>query len=314
MMLRAPILLATSLNEAEEASWLATLSAAMPDEKILLRPEIADPSVVEIAIVANPSPGSLSGLTGLKWVHSLWAGVEKLLADETLPPVPLVRLVDPMLARAMAEAVAAAVLFLHRDFPVYTRQQREANWQPHDIRFAHQRSVTVLGLGEMGHASVGLLAALGFDLRGWSRTERRMQGVRTFHGTEGFQAAIKDADILVNLLPLTSETRGILNSKTFLHLAKGAGLINFGRGAHLVEADMMAALQSGQLSHAVLDVFETEPLPANHPFWARADITILPHISAPTSLKSAAAIVAKAVGEFRATSQLPKGIDRGRGY
>jgi glyoxylate/hydroxypyruvate reductase A len=310
----APLLLVTSLDPEDEAAWREALATAMPRESVAT---LADPQAMgraEIAIVANPPPGALAGLPKLAWIHSLWAGVDRLLLDATLPPVPVIRLVDPALARAMAEAVAAAVLHLHRDVPRYAAQQRRGEWRQHDVRPAQERSVTILGMGEMGRASARLLRAIGFPVRGWSRSGAGPDGIPVLSGTEGLARALGSADILVNLLPLTAETRGILDQAAFARLPYGAGIVNFGRGAHVVETDLIAALDSGAIGHAILDVFETEPLPTGHPFWSHPNVTLLPHVAAPTSRPSAAAIVAQAVRSYRETGLIPAGVERTRGY
>ena len=307
----APLLLATSLPADEAAAWRDALARAMPGEAV--ETVAAERAAVEIAVVANPVPGALRDLPALRWVHSLWAGVDGLLRDETLPNVPVVRLVDPALARAMAETVAAAVLHLHRDLHTYAAQQRRREWRQHAARPAAERRVSVLGLGEMGRAAAGLLLVLGFPVRGWSRSGRGVAGIETFAGADGLDAALDGAEILVNALPLTDVTRGILNRRSFRRLAPGACLVNVGRGAHLVEADLRGALGAGRIGHAVLDVFDQEPLPGDHPFWSHSGVTILPHVAAPTSMASAAAIVAHAVAAYRATGQVPAGVDRARG-
>ena len=172
----------------------------------------------------------------------------------------------------------------------------------------------MLGLGKMGKATAGLLVNIGFDVRGWSRTGTRINGVRVNGGHAGLEATLRDAEILVNLLPLTAETRGILSAATFSRLALGACLLNFGRSAHLVEADLFGALASGQLRRAVLDVFDQEPLPAGHPFWSHPGIAVLPHVAARTDRGATAAVVAAAVAEYRHTGRVPAGFDRNQGY
>lgn len=310
----APILLVTSLSSAEEAAWRDALSLAMPSETIALPAEVSTLDAVEIAIVANPPPGRLNGLPGLRWIHSLWAGVDRLLGDATLPNVPLIRLVDPTLARAMAEAVTTAVMFLHRDLHRYARQQRDHQWRQLPVAFAAERKVCVLGLGEMGRASAAMLAMLGFQLRGWSRSGGDIPNMRVFAGPTGLAEAVADADILVNLLPLTPDTQGVLNNALFDRLAEGAAVINCGRGGHLVEADLLDALSRGRICHAVLDVFGQEPLPADHPLWDHPNVTILPHVAAPTNMRTASSVVAEAVATYRRTGIAPKGLDRKRGY
>ena len=308
------ILLATSLPATEAEAWRGHLAALLPGERLATAVTGAERAEVEIAVVANPPPGALRDLPRLRLVHSLWAGVEGLLADPTMPDVPLARLVDPALARSMAEAVAAAVLYLHRELPHYVAQQRRREWRPRPVLPAAERIVAILGLGEMGRAAAKMLHGLGFPVRGWSRSGAELPGVAIFAGADGLAAALDGAAILVNLLPLTPATRGVLDAAAFRRLAPGAGVVNFGRGGHLVEADLLAALQTGQIGHAVLDVFATEPLPAAHPFWTHPGVTVLPHVAAPTTMATAAALVAGAIRLFRATGQLPPAVDRGRGY
>lgn len=310
----SPLVLLTSLPNAEEAAWRVALSAAMPDEAVVTVGDCYDRDTVEVAIVVNPRPGALDHLPNLRWIQSLWAGVDRLAADPTLPDVPVVRLVDPMLARSMAETASTVVLGLHRDLDVYAAQQRDRLWLQHPTRLTHERRIAVLGLGEMGRATAGLLARIGFDVQGWSRSGASLDGVRVHAGTAGFETALRDAEILINLLPLTAETRGLLNATTFSWLAPGACVLNFGRGAHLIESDLFDALASGRLRRVVLDVFDQEPLPTAHPFWHNPRVAVLPHVAARTDRATAAAIVAATVANYRRTGRAPDGFDRRRGY
>ncbi|MES9960218.1 MAG: glyoxylate/hydroxypyruvate reductase A, partial [Sedimenticola sp.] len=240
--MKGRILLLTSLRAAEEKVWLESLKAAMPGERIVTRHQAGDMSDIEIAIVANPPKGVLARLPGLKWVQSLWAGVDMLLADETYPrELPLVRLVDPMLSCSMVEAVATHVLALHRRLPLYAEQQRDGVWLQHDMPMASERCVGVMGLGALGRAAVEMLLAVGFRVIGWSRSAKQVEGVETFSGSDGMGAFLRQSEILVNLLPLTDETRGILDRALFRQLPRGAQLINLARGAHLVEDDLLDA-------------------------------------------------------------------------
>jgi glyoxylate/hydroxypyruvate reductase A len=313
----SPLLLLTDLAPGEAAAWHTALARAMPDETIVpWTPHLgADRlAAIEIAIVANPPPGVLETLPALRWIQSLWAGVDKLLASALPDDVPVVRMIDPALGRAMAEAVAAIVLHLHRDFPRYAAQQQRGDWRQLPLVAAADRAVTILGLGEMGAAAASMLANLGFRVTGWSRSPRDLPGIRTHAGPAGLATALTGADILVNLLPLTPDTRGILGAATFAQLAPGAAIVNVGRGGHLVERDLLEALEAGRIGHAVLDVFETEPLPRDHPFWSHPKVTVLPHVTAPTNMPSAAAIVARAIAAYRRNGTIPPTVDRGRGY
>ncbi|MET0092481.1 MAG: glyoxylate/hydroxypyruvate reductase A [Sedimenticola sp.] len=313
--MKGRILLLTSLRAAEEKVWLESLKTAMPGERIVTRHQAGDMSDIEITIVANPPKGVLARLPGLKWVQSLWAGVDMLLADETYPrELPLVRLVDPMLSRSMAEAVATHVLALHRRLPLYAQQQRDGVWLQHDMPMASERCVGVMGLGALGRAAVEMLLAVGFRVIGWSRSAKQVEGVETFSGSDGMGAFLRQSEILVNLLPLTDETRGILDRALFRQLPRGAQLINLARGAHLVEEDLLDALEDGTISHAVLDVFATEPLPSGHPFWLNSRITLSPHVAALTNRDSASKIVAENVRGYRTNGTLPTLVDPDKGY
>lgn len=299
-----------------EAEWLAALQAAMPDETVLpLRAlDEAARAVCGVAVVANPRPEDLRLLPRLQWVQSLWAGVERLVADCGGTGPKIVRLVDPQLARTMAEAVLAWTLYLHRDMPRYAAQQRERLWRPLDHVPAQRKTVGLLGLGALGEAAARPLVAAGFQVRGWSRTPRQLPGVRCHHGDAGLAEMLADSDILVCLLPLTAQTRGLLDDAAFDRLGRPAALINFARGAIVDDAALRRALDGGLLSHAVLDVFATEPLPADSWHWSHPAVTVLPHVSAPTDRETAAAIVARNIAAYRRDGSMPAWVDIDRGY
>jgi glyoxylate/hydroxypyruvate reductase len=306
-----PILLAIDAEPEERAQWRALLRAELPGET-LVDEASAD---VDIAIVANPPPGALSGLPRLRLIQSLWAGVDRLLADSTIAPdVPLARMVDPAMNVAMAESALWAVLALHRDFFRYTAQQRAADWRVHPQRRADEVRVAVLGLGQMGRTVALRLAANGYPVSGWSLRPAEVPGVRTSAGEAALPATLAQADIVVNVLPLTPATRGLFDAHRLAQMRAGASLVNLARGAHVVEADLLAALERGHLHHAVLDVFAAEPLPPEHPFWRHPQVTVLPHVAAQTDPRSAARVAAdnvRAVRQGRAPLHL---VDRTRGY
>lgn len=309
------ILVVADFTPAEWAQWLPALSAALPGETLADHPGAFDPGRVDVAIVANPPPGALAGLPALRLVQSLWAGVDKLLADATLPArVPLARMVDPAMNEAMAETVLWAALSLQRGFFDYAAQQRASRWEQHAQTTARDFAVTVLGLGQMGRAAALRLARNGYPVTGWSAHPASIPGVRTFAGAAALAPAVEGAQLVVNLLPLTPATRGVLDARLFAALPRGASIANLARGAHLVEADLLAALASGQLRHAVLDVFATEPLPPAHPLWSHPQVTLLPHVAAQTDPRSAAAVAAANVAALRAGRPLQHLVDRERAY
>jgi glyoxylate/hydroxypyruvate reductase A len=239
----------------------------------------------------------------LRLIQSLWAGVDRLMADPTLPPgVPVARMVDPAMAAAMAETALWAVLSLHRDFFDYQRQQRDGIWHPHAQRRADGVHVLVLGQGEMGRGAAARIAQQGYPVQGWRRD-----------GTP-LAPRLAQADIVINLLPLTLQTHGLLNAEFFAALPPEASVVNLARGAHVVDADLLAALDSGRLRHAVLDVFHTEPLPASHPYWQHPRVTVLPHVAAATDPRSAAAVVAANLRAVHDGLPLQHLVRRGRGY
>ncbi|MEG0223031.1 MAG: glyoxylate/hydroxypyruvate reductase A [Comamonas sp.] len=298
------------------APWLAALQAALPQEHIVALDALdaAQRAECELAIVANPDPRELAMLPQLKWVHSLWAGVERLVEDLQHSPVEIVRLVDPQLAETMAEAVLAWTLYLHRDMPRYARQQAASQWLEHDYVRPQDKTVALLGLGELGMASAARLLAAGFQVSGWSRSRKAVPGVQCFAGDAQLPALLASADILVCLLPLTPETRDMLDARALAQLKPGAALINFARGAIIDDNALRAALDSGKLAHAVLDVFRAEPLPAAQWQWQHPQVSVLPHISAPTNRRTAAAIVAANVRRYRETGALPARVDKQRRY
>jgi glyoxylate/hydroxypyruvate reductase A len=303
-------------DAAGQADWIAALQAAMPHETVVPLAELdaAARQACEVAIVANPRPEDLRALPRLRWVHSVWAGVERLLADLGDLDLPIVRLQDPQLADTMAEAVLAWTLYLHRDMPRYARQQQQRCWRPQPAVRAQDRRVGLLGLGALGSAAAARLVAAGFPVQGWSRSARALPGVRCHAGDTGLAQVLDTSDLLVCLLPLTPQTRGLLDDAAFAQLPHGAGVINFARGPIVDDAALRRALDSGRLSHAVLDVFDAEPLPADRWHWTHPAVTVLPHISAPTHRQTAARIVAVNIAAYRQQGLIPPAVDRQRGY
>lgn len=301
-------------NDDDPEAWRRELARRLPDLDFRLWPETGDPSEITMALVWLPPPGLLAGLPNLRAIFSLGAGVDAMLRDTTLPDLPLCKMVDPSLTSSMSEFALTLVLRYHRDLELYERQQRERVWKLRLPRPADATKVGILGLGVLGADAARLLVRNEFDVRGWSRTAKRIEGVTTFAGRERLDAFLGDLDILVNLLPLTPETEGILDGRLFGALPKGARLVNLARGRHLVEADLIEALDEGRLDHATLDVFATEPLPADHPFWDHPRITVLPHTASYSMPSSGAETVVENIRRLRAGLPLEHVVDRARGY
>lgn len=267
-----------------------------------------------VAIVANPDPADVAALPNLVWVQSLWAGVERLTAELPQDGPLIVRLADPQMADTMSEAVLAWTLYVHRDMPRYMHQQRDKVWQEQLLKTPQERTVGVLGLGKLGSASAQRLSANGFRVLGWSRGEKTRDGIICFHGKEGLFNLLGQSDIVVVLVPLTSETRGMLSSEELNGCKKGAAIINFARGPILDVDALVAALDRGHLSHAVLDVFDEEPLTPESPLWQHDKVTVLPHISAPTITGTASMIVARNIRAYLESGRIPQHVDRMQGY
>jgi glyoxylate/hydroxypyruvate reductase A len=310
------ILLIGEFSEEEYPQWRGTLAARLPLAETLYLPnDDFDPASINIALVANAPGSSLARLKNLQLIQSLWAGVDRLLSDPTLPAdVPIVRLIDPNLTQAMTECALACVLLLHRQLPGYARQQALRAWKKLPQPLAQDRRVGVLGVGQLGRAVAQNLSSLDFDTGAWSASPHTVERVKTWSGATGLPGLLERTDILINLLPLTPQTSGILDARLFGRLPKGASIINLARGSHLKESDLLEALEEGQISHAILDVFEDEPLPPEHPFWAHPRITVLPHVAAVTDVKTAARIAVENVKEFRAGRMPAPLVDRSKGY
>ena len=309
------ILVAADFNEAEWAAWWPALAAALPGEQLVRSGAQAPRALIDVALVANPPLGALQGLPQLHFIQSLWAGVDRLLLDPSVPAgVPLARMVDPLMNTAMAETALWAVTGLHRHFFDYASQQRVAHWRQHAQRRADEISVAVLGLGQMGRAAAQALARRGYRVAGWSANPAVVEEVITANGDAALPAVLAAAHIVVNLLPLTPATQALFSAQTLAQMRAGASFVNLARGAQVVDADLLAALDRGHLQRAVLDTFVIEPLPADHRYWHHPQVTVLPHVAAQTDPRSAALVAAANVRAFRA-GRAPTGlVDRTRGY
>ncbi|MDA0162926.1 glyoxylate/hydroxypyruvate reductase A [Solirubrobacter ginsenosidimutans] len=292
----------------DPATWVPALRARLPEARVYTEADAFDRREIEIAVVAAPRAGALRDLPGLRLVQSLWMGVDGLVADPTVPRgVPIARMVDPEMTSQMPEAALAHVLHLHRLHDVYARQQREREWRQWPQPLAGRRGVGVLGLGQLGARTAAVLAAAGFRVHGFSRSPKRIDGVET-------HTVLAASEILVNLLPLTAGTRGLLDAPRLAWLPHGACVVNLGRGEHIVDADLLAALDAGRLRHAVLDVFDQEPLPPDHPYWTHPAVTVMPHVAAQSTPESCLPVVAENVRRLAAGEALLHLVDRDSGY
>jgi glyoxylate/hydroxypyruvate reductase A len=296
-------------------SWQRALLELDPDLDLREWPEVGDPADIDYALVWQPPKGELKTYPNLKVIFSIGAGIDHLASDPELPQgVPVVRMVEPGLTAGMTEFVLMSVLTHHRFMLDYAEQRRNRIWREIDQVPAWDRRVGIMGLGVLGSDAAEMLVALRFDVAGWSRSPKDLPGVTCFHGEGGFVPFLNRTDILVCLLPLTRETEGILNARAFAALPKGAALISVGRGPQVVEADLLAALESGQIGEATLDVFQDEPLPPDSPFWDHPRVVLTPHVASMTIAKGACAFVIDNIRRHKAGQRLLHVVDLEKGY
>jgi glyoxylate/hydroxypyruvate reductase A len=260
--------------------WISALEKLVPEEHFVTLEEVTDPADVSCVIIAHPPQGFLAEYRNLRMIGTVTAGVDRLVADPDLPPgVPIVRGGDPAGDAQITENIILHVLRHHRQLPAYAAAQARAEWVRLDQKLAGDRRVGFLGLGIIARPGAERIRDMGFQVAAWTRTPKDVAGIENFHGADGFARFLARSEIIVNLLPVTPATTDILDAEAFATLPQGAAVINLGRGEHVVDADLMAALESGHLSAATLDVYRTEPLPADNPLWRHPGITLMPHCS-----------------------------------
>jgi len=301
------------MPDLDATDLVAALRSAQPDLDLRVWPECGDVADVEFVVSWNHPAGELRRFPNLRAVSSFGAGVDHFLDDPGYPAgVVTVRVVDGDLERDMAEYVLCAVLAHRRHWNWYHDSQEAAQWKPRS--YSRAATVLILGLGRLGAATARLLAAVGVKVIGWSRTAKELPGVRCIAGRAELYGVLTTADVVVCMLPLTPDTKGILDADLFARCRRGAYLVSVGRGRHLVESDLFEALADGRLSGACLDVFATEPLPADHPFWGHSTITITPHVASLTNPVSVAKQIADNYRRMRCGEELRNRVDLGRGY
>lgn len=294
--------------------WSARFAELLPDLPLRTIDDAAGRADVEFLVTWKNPPGFLESFPNLKVVFSTGAGVDQFAPERFPHHLKLVRMIEPGLSTGMAEFVLMAVLMLRRDMIAYAEQQRRKEWKFLGIRPAEATRVGIMGLGEMGRAALAALTPMGFALSGWSRTRREIAGVACHAGIEELPNFLGSSDILVCLLPLTGETRGILNAANLSLLPQGACLVQLGRGPHLVDADLIAALDSGRLGAALVDVLEPEPPAPGHPFWSHPRILYTPHVASTMQPASSADVVIQNILRFRRNEPMLGLVDLSRGY
>ncbi len=297
----------------ESGRWRECLSKMAPDLEFRAWPNVGNPEEVHY-ILAWESPGNLADFCNLRGLYSAGAGVDQFDLAQLPDRVSLVRLVDSSMADIMAEYVLFGVLALHRDILTYQEDQRSGRWQPRPIVHASHRRIGVMGLGNLGRAALDRLQPLGFQLSGWNRSKKSIPGGRCFVGLEQLEDFLGQCDILVNMLPLTPATNGILNATRLGCLPRGAGLINVGRGAHVVEQDLLDALDAGQIGGAIMDVLIEEPPSRLSPFWKHPRVLLTPHVASDVQIEEAAAVIAENIWREQHGLPLLNMVDRSKGY
>ena len=300
--------------------WKGRFDGVCRDRRVLLLPDQAsDQAEVHYAAVWKPRPGELAAFPNLRVIFNLGAGVDALMADASLPDVPMVRVAVPDLTERMTEYVVMHALMHHRQ-ELYLRQsQRDKRWAPKTQWAAGALTVGIMGLGALGAHAAAVLRQVGFRVVGWSRSAKQIDGIECFCGPAQFEPFLRRTDILVCLLPLTPDTRHVLNREIFTKLNRNSPmgapvLINAGRGGLQNEADILKCLDDGTLGGASLDVFETEPLPQDSPFWNHPKVVLTPHNAADTDADEISKYVAQQIERFEAGGALENVVDRGRGY
>lgn len=299
------------------AQWARLFAEKAPEIPFHIWPDGsagADAHQVRYLAVWDVPPEIGTTFPNLEVVFSVGAGVDQFDLSAIPSHLPVVRMIEPGIVAGMVEYVTLATLALHRDWLTYAAQQREGRWQVLRTRVASERRVGVLGLGVLGQAVLTRLASFGFQCAAWSRSPRTLDGIECHAGAENLPQFLSRTDILVCLLPLTDATRHILNRDLFAQLPRGAALINAGRGGHLQQDDLLEALESGQISAAVLDVADPEPLPADHPLWHHPRVMLTPHVASMTQPDSAVEVVLDNLRRHRAGAPLVGLVDRSRGY
>lgn len=305
-------------NPWDPAPWAAAIRATAPDRPLFVG-TAPDPNAIGYALVWKPPRGTLATLPKLRAIFSLGAGVDYLLGDPALPDVPISRIVSPDLTQRMTEWVVLQVLMHHRQQPRYAQQQASRIWRELPQPAAAEVRVGIMGMGALGRDAAGALQRLGFDIAGWSRRPSEQPGIRSFHGTDQIDAFLSRTDMLVSLLPLTPETRGILAMPLFLKLARdgklgGPVLINAGRGGLQVEDDIVAAIETGILAGASLDVFVSEPLAPESRLWALPNVIVTPHAAAASTADALIPPLLRQIEAFEAGAPLDNLVDRRSGY
>ncbi|MDH2432706.1 glyoxylate/hydroxypyruvate reductase A [Pokkaliibacter sp. MBI-7] len=294
--------------------WQQLFAEQAPEMRFHQWPECQQGDDIRYLVAWELPDNLLQRFPRLEVLFAVSAGVDQLNMAAVPAHIPVVRMLDPGISRGMVEYACFAVMSLHRDMLRYRQQQQQGVWQSHPLVPASRRRIGVMGLGQQGQNVLNALQPFGFPLSAWSRRPHQLEGVSCYAGEEQLGDFLAQSDILLCLLPLTPATEGILSQPLFDRLPRGAALINMGRGGHLQEQDLLAALNSGQLSAAVLDVLQQEPASADHPFWQHPQILLTPHIAAATQPDSAFEVLLANIRRYERGEPMLGVVDREEGY
>lgn len=301
-------------NQKPTEEWQRNLQKLLPDTKVEVYPTISNPEDVEFIATWKPHENYVAEFPNLKVVQSVGAGIDHLLHTKIPDSIKVSRIVDPALKQEMFEHVLVCVMTSMKNLLTYYKDQLKNEWKPKNYKSIGETTITILGLGEIGKLVAERFVALGFKVKGWSNSAKNINGVEAFAGKKGLNSAISETDFIVNILPLTNETEGILNKVFFNQCSKQTVLINVGRGGHLVEKDLLSAIDEKFIKEAYLDVFREEPLPENHPFWKNENIYITPHIASVTNATTALQQVADNYKRMKNKETLLNEVSLDKGY
>ncbi len=295
--------------------WKEKLKKKLPTAEIEIYPTIKDRSAVDFVICWKPKENCLAQFSNIKVIQSVGASIDHITTTQVVDKkVVIARIVDNNLSIDMWEFLLSVVISQLKNKDLYARQQNSKLWKQQEYQSINNTSIGILGLGKIGGYVAEQFAKLGFKVKGWSNSKKDIYAVKSFTGKEEFDNFLKESNFLINLLPLTDDTEGILNKDTFKKLSKGTFLINVGRGEHLIENDLIQFLDNSHLSGALLDVFRKEPLPESHQFWKHSKIQITPHVASLTNVESAVGQVIENYQRFSTNKELINKVSLSKGY
>lgn len=307
--------IAIIFNHKNPETWLKAIQQHLPEQVIEVYPNISNPDKVEFALCWKADQNVLNKFPNLKVIHSVGAAVDHITKfQEIKSDQQICRIVDDQLSSDMFEFVLSVILAQLKNSPIYQQYQQQKSWSPKVYRNISDVQMGILGLGEIGKVVAKRLTDVGFKVKGWSNSRKHIEKVKSYAGMDKLSNFLAGTDFLINLLPVTSATENLLNKAHLNQLNKGAFFINVGRGEHLVEEDLIALLDEGHLSGALLDVFKIEPLPKDHPFWVHPKIQITPHIASVTNIDSAVLLVAENYHHYLAGRPLKQVVDLEKEY